>query len=110
MDTRITSQSGVTIVEVQGKLDTTNAHTFQAQMLKAIDDGSAKVLIDCTNLGYVSSAGLRSILAAGKKTKALGGKVLLCNPNAMVREVLEITGLAPMFPSFSSREEAIAAF
>lgn len=110
METRIVNADDVTIVEVQGKLDTTTANAFQQELFDLIDKGARKVLIDASHLSYVSSAGLRVLLAAGKKIKGQNGKILLSNVNEMIREVLDISGFAPLFPSFVVREDALKAF
>jgi len=110
MDIRISNATDISVVEVQGKLDTTTANQFQQELFKLIEAGTVKIIIDATHLSYVSSAGLRVLLASGKKIKANGGKIVLCNINEMIREVLDISGFAPLFPTFHTREDAIKGF
>lgn len=51
-----------------------------------------QLLIDMKQLEYISSAGLRVLLAAYKKLKAKGGSLRICHVNDVVMEVLEVTG------------------
>jgi anti-anti-sigma factor len=110
METRIETLQDITVLEVQGKLDTTTANAFQQRIFELIEGGATKIIIDGSHLSYVASAGLRVLLASGKKIKSLNGKILLCNINDMIREVLDISGFAPLFPSFATRDEALKAF
>ena len=76
------------IVTLEGRLDTTTApelDSFLAEKLMGVNS----LTIDCTNLAYVSSAGLRVLLATHKKMK---GAMKLTNVGELVMEVFEITG------------------
>ena len=75
-------------VSLNGRLDTTTAVDFDAFINENL--ASAKqVVLDCANLSYVSSAGLRSLLALQKK---MNDGLKLVNIQELVMEVLEMTG------------------
>ena len=75
-------------VSLDGRLDTITAPELESFL--ADKYGSVKALtVDCEKLAYVSSAGLRVILAAQKKMK---GAMKLKNVNELVMEVFEMTG------------------
>jgi len=83
-------------VVVSGCLDTTTSPDLMA----AFDAGLAGVsslLIDFTNLDYVSSAGFRVLLVAHKKVVAAGGTMVLKGLNPSVREVFDMTGFSDIF-------------
>lgn len=82
--------NGILNVAVDGRLDTTTASEFD-RFLGENYDGSVSIVIDCEKLSYISSAGLRVLLAAQKKTK---GAMKLINVCELVMEVLEMTGFA----------------
>lgn len=74
-----------------GRLETVTA----PQLQEVVDSGLGGVLhlqIDMESLEYVSSAGLRVLLSAGKKMKAAGGTMLITGANEDIREVFKITG------------------
>ena len=77
-------------VALDGRLDTTTAPQLEC-FLGENYDGTGSIIIDCEKLSYVSSAGLRVLLAAQKKTK---GAMKLINVCELVMEVFEMTGFA----------------
>lgn len=77
-----------------GRLDTNTSSQLEAELSL---DGVSEVIFDLANLEYISSAGLRIFLTAQKRMMAIGGKVVLKSPNAMVHSVLDITGCADIF-------------
>ena len=85
-----TKDNGVLGVALDGRLDTTTAPEFESFLNQNYEDAS-QVVIDCEKLAYISSAGLRVLLAAQKKTK---GAMKLINVCELVMEVFEMTGFA----------------
>ena len=81
---------GILHVSLDGRLDTTTAPAFEAFLAEQYESTDALV-IDCAKLAYISSAGLRVLLAAQKKTK---GAMKLTNVCELVMEVFEMTGFA----------------
>ena len=81
---------GCLTVIPDGRLDTTTAPEFEA-FLNENREGAASVVLDCEKLVYISSAGLRVLLAAQKKMK---GSMKLINVCELVMEVFEMTGFA----------------
>ena len=77
-------------IALDGRLDTTTAPDLEA-FLGSNYDGKGAIVIDCEKLAYISSAGLRVLLSAQKKTK---GAMKLTNVCELVMEVFEMTGFA----------------
>ena len=77
-------------VALDGRLDTTTAPEFES-FLGENYDGMGSIVIDCEKLSYISSAGLRVMLGAQKKTK---GNMKLTKVCELVMEVFEMTGFA----------------
>ena len=96
------------VLKVDGRMDAASVATFDAEFNKLMAEGVKVFVLDLAGLEYISSAGLRSILAAGKKTKVQQGRIILCSLKAMVREVFEISGFATLFSIFDSRDAAVA--
>jgi len=81
-------------VAIEGRLDTTTAPQLEAGLDKEADLGPVKELVfDFEKLEYVSSAGLRVLLAM-QKTMNTHGKMVIKNVNDSIMEVFEITGFA----------------
>lgn len=81
-----------TIVEVSGRLDTITAPSLDKTINEDID-GTKYLVLDFANLEYISSAGLRVLLAAQKKMQRIGS-MKVKNVCTSVMEVFEITGFA----------------
>ncbi|MDO4562755.1 MAG: STAS domain-containing protein [Clostridia bacterium] len=79
-------------LSLEGRLDTVTAPSLQAELENALDDVKTLVL-DFAKLDYVSSAGLRIILAAQKKMNSQGNMIIR-NVNETIMEVFDITGFA----------------
>lgn len=74
-----------------GRLDTITAPELEAE-LNTIGDGIRELVLDFTDLSYLSSAGLRVILAAQKMMAKSSGSMVVRNVPEPVMEVFEITG------------------
>ena len=80
------------IVAIEGRLDTITAPELESFLGKNYDGGS--LTFNCEELSYISSAGLRVLLAAHKRTK---GTMKLIGVSELVMEVLEMTGFADIW-------------
>lgn len=95
------------VLNVRGRLDALSYATFDAivQPLMAELAVGTTVLLDLSQLEYISSAGLRSIARVRKGTRALGGRALLLYPQPQVRKVFDIVKAVPVSEVFASTEE-----
>jgi len=73
----MTMMDEIFVVSPQGRLDSVTSGTFEHDLLKSIDAGATKLLIDYSNLDSIASAGLRSVLIAAKRVAACGGRMSL---------------------------------
>ena len=106
---------------VSGRLDSTTARTFEDAILGRIESGSHRLVVELSQLNYISSAGLRVFALAGKRLKSVNGKLVLCGLKKTipyntlnripdpVREVFETSGFSTIFHSYGSHEDAIDA-
>jgi anti-anti-sigma factor len=68
------------------------------------------LLVDFKALDYISSAGLRVLLATAKRLSSEGGSLRICHLNDTVREVFEISGFSTIFSVFDTEAEALEGF
>jgi anti-sigma B factor antagonist len=87
--TKTENGSSLTL-SVEGRLDTVTAPELEKEF-SAISDSVTDLVIDFKNLDYISSAGLRVLLAAHKKFVKKGGMSII-NPNETVMDIFEVTG------------------
>ena len=90
---KVIGASGEILFALTGRMDTTTAPKLEAEALTGCIDGAKKVIVDMTNLEYISSAGLRVLLAMHKKVSA-SGIMVITNANEMITEVFDVTGFA----------------
>lgn len=92
-----------------GQLDT---HTYQAAdsaLEPVLSDASITLLVlDLSDLDYISSAGLRTVFRARKALGGRGGKVVVANPQPQIRKVFDLVKAVPFSEIFSSTAEADA--
>lgn len=110
MEVTLKDVNEVSVLLFEGNLDTNTAPQAQEQIDQVIDGGSAKMLINFENLNYISSAGLRVLLATAKKLKAASGDLKICCLNETVREVFDISGFSTILTVVSSEDDALGSF
>jgi anti-sigma B factor antagonist len=110
MEISISESGGVRILSFQGNLDTNTAPDAESEINGLIDGGAQKLLVNFEKLDYISSAGLRVLLATAKKLKASSGDLKICCLNQTVQEVFDISGFSTILSVTSSEEEALGTF
>jgi anti-sigma B factor antagonist len=89
-------------------LDETNIQLIGTQLFGLVDeDGRKKIVLDFTNVEYLSSAALGKLITMDKKVKAAKGKLRLCSIRPEIYEVFEITRLNKIFDIRQTQEQAL---
>jgi anti-anti-sigma factor len=107
MDIASETVNGVTVVRLEGNLDTASSDAAQAYLFAAIDRGAARMVVNLEKVDFVSSLGLRVLLLAAKR---LGAGLRICGLNDSVAEVFEITGFNTILDVACSETDALAGF
>src|SRR3989442_13557778 len=106
MDIGTQRQGAVTVVKPQGALLEADAEQVKAALLQTASANLGRVVLDMEAIPFVDSRGLEVLVEVSEELSE-GGQVLkLCASNKTVREVLEITELAPMFEYFEDANSA----
>jgi anti-anti-sigma factor len=96
----------VVVAKLAGRLDSSSAPTAEEQLTRLIADSAPRLVIDLSNLEYISSAGLRVLLLIARKVQQAQGKVALFGLSSSVLEVFSISGFDTIF---TVRDDAAAA-
>ncbi len=104
------NQDGVYIFKLNGRLDSNTSPELEVKVFEAIDNGSINMIVDCEDLDYISSAGLRVILKTAKALKRSEGMVILCAMQDYVKEVFEIAGFDSFLPIVAGIDDALKKF
>lgn len=110
MDIKVKPLTHVDVISVSGRIDSATAPEFDNALKGLLDKGRRKIVLDCTDLEYISSAGLRAMLSALKAAKNSGGNVVLVKPNDRIRDTLTLVGFQTLFLQFNDTLEAVDAF
>jgi len=108
MEISTRTSNDIHIVGIAGNLDSTTSPEAQKK-LDAVLAGARKVVLDFSELDYISSAGLRVLLGAAKQLRASGGTLRMFGLNQSVREVFEISGFSAILAVYPSEAEALGA-
>lgn len=98
------------VVAVTGQVNSVTAIQLGEHLQRAGKQGKYNIVLDCGNIEYISSAGLREVLSGVERAKKGGGDLRIANPSARVTEMLEITGLDRMLKIYATRDEAVQSF
>ena len=98
----------VVIVTPQDRFDTNSAPEVERVLVDHIERGEKQIVLDLSNISYISSIGLRVILKAVMAMIRTGGRVVLCGGNDQVRTVLQLSGAMIMSLYAASLDEAIS--
>jgi anti-sigma B factor antagonist len=110
MEITIHDSNEVKIVRLDGELETNTSHDAEVSLSKLMDEGVKKILVDFKKLDYISSAGLRVLLATAQKLQAEDGALRVCNLNETVQEVFDISGFSTILSVFKTETEALNEF
>jgi anti-sigma B factor antagonist len=107
MDISEDRKADAVILSVSGKLDATTAKTFEDRILGVINGGTQRLVVDLSQLDYISSSGLRVFILAAKRLQTVDGKIVLCSMKDHVRQVFDLAGFSSMLSIYASRDEAL---
>ena len=110
MQISIKTSNNVQVLTFEGKLDTQTSPDAQKRFDDVIGQGKSRIVVNFEQLDYVSSAGLRVLLAAAKQLRNAGGELRICSVNNVVKEVFDISGFGRILKVYSSEAEALESF
>lgn len=89
--------NGAMMAIVSGRLDTPAAVVAQQEITPLLENADKVITLDCKDLEYISSSGLRLFLTIRKEASAKGGKVIIENINDEIKKVFMMTGFFNLF-------------
>ncbi|AOP45516.1 STAS domain-containing protein [Streptomyces lydicus] len=96
------------VVTVTGELDHHTADLLRESLEGCLDDGYARLVVDCSRLEFMDSTGLNVLLGARLRAEAEGGGVHLAGMQPVVARVFEITGAEAVFTVHDSVDTALS--
>lgn len=97
MDIEIVRQDGEVMTSLKGRLDTPASLEIAPQMETLAEDAAGTIVLDCSELTYISSSGLRLFLTLRKAAAEKGGRIIVRNLSNEIRSVFMMTGFLNLF-------------
>ncbi len=104
------TDEGIVIVTPAGDLDHQTAPRMKERLEQQVKSGRKRLILDCSQLTYISSYGLTVLVELHKTLQASEGQLKLAHTTGGVADVLNITGLKRFFEVYPTVEKAVAAF
>lgn len=109
-DFHVSAMEKVTLIEVIGRIDSMNATELGATLNDQIAQGGKQIVLDLSQVSYMSSAGLRELVAAYRRVQGESGDLRLAQPSSRVQDVLEMSGLDTIFQIFPTQVAAVGSY
>lgn len=97
MKTTVEEKDGVITVVFEGRMDTKSTPEVEEDLKPLFDSESQEIVIDCSNLEYVASSGLRVFLSIALDTQSKGKHVTIKGMNSFVSNLFEMSGFTDLF-------------
>ncbi len=106
---KIKEMDDKTVLQVEGRLDATSAPVLENKLDEIIGSGRKYLVIDLAKVDYLSSAGMRLLLATTKKLKKAEGNLHFCSVNDEVMEIIKMGGFERILMIFPTEREALSS-
>ena len=101
------AENGVVLLKVEGEVDAHTALELDRSLNDLLAQGHSRLVLDASQMGFISSAGLRAIMFAQREACQHGGQVRVCGLNAQVRRIFDMAGLDECLHLSETRQEAM---
>lgn len=96
----------IVVLELVGKLDVISSPVLDKKIAAAFQNGDRFFILDMGQLEFITSSGIRVLIAASKKCVSSSGKFILANLGEQVLKILTISGIVGLIPIYQTKEEA----
>jgi anti-sigma B factor antagonist len=100
------SENEVVLLEVEGEVDAHTARKLDRALNDLLTRGHSRLVLDASQIGFISSAGLRAITFAHREAQQQGGEVRVFGLTAQVRRIFEMAGLDDFLHLSATCQEA----
>jgi anti-sigma B factor antagonist len=108
MELNVSDFDGVTLLKLEGRLDTVGATRVEVQFNASAVSPGRPALVDLTGVTFLASLGIRMLVTAARSLTGRGAKLVLFGASPSVSEVIEISGLSRLLLIAPSQAEALS--
>ncbi len=101
-------RGGFTVIGLSGRLDPGSSPDVQEKLMSLIDQGESRLILDLSELSYVSSVGLRVLILLAKNVQRAKGTLALAGLSEHVYAIFKIAGFTSIFSIYPTCDEAVA--
>lgn len=102
-------ENGIRLIQLIGALDMNGTYEIEVQFVRHCAGENIRVLVDLSQVNYISSIGIPMLVNSAKTVERHGGKMALLNPQKSVEDILEMAGIPLVIPVCYDLETAKAA-
>lgn len=110
IDLTSNKEGKVLVLKLKGRLDAVSSPGAEKKVFDFINDGERYLLMDFSEVDYLSSAGMRMLLSTTKKLKLLSGKLIVCHVTPNVMDVLKMSGFDHVLELTATQADALNKF
>ncbi len=99
----------IAVIDLKGEVDLYTAPEFKQHLLKQVEQGVLKIIIDFSDTTFIDSTTLGVLVGGVKRLRPLGGQLVLVCSDRNIIKIFEITGLHRVFDIHGTREDALEA-
>jgi len=103
-------KQNVSILDINGELDAHTASQLENALKSLIDEENYAIVVNCSGLDYIASAGLGVFMAYIEDVRSLGGDIKLTNMNDRVYNVFDLLGFPTLYDILEDEAEALSSF
>lgn len=108
MDVTVSERDDTAIVSVDGRIDAESAEYLDTAISGVLARGGRRVLVNLEKAAYISSSGLRVLLARLRDLRRADGEMAICSPRPDVYQVFLLAGIHEVFPIYAGLDEVLA--
>ena len=100
----------VTVISPTGSVSGPDADETRTRLLEAFKATHGRFVVDASEIVFIDGAGLEMLLDVSEQMNRTGQALRLCGTNETVRQIMDLTGLTPMFEFFQDVNTAVRSF
>jgi len=101
-------EDNIMVLEIKGEVDAYTSQDLNKTLADVLGDGYHQIVVELSQMTFISSAGIRALLYAQREAVQLGGEVRLVGPTDQVRRIFEIAGFFELFQITDDLEESVS--
>ena len=105
----VEKKEGATVINLQGRIDAANSNQIHERIMDEVERGANRIIINFSEVSYISSAGLRILIYASKALKKNSASLVICSMSSSIEKIFQISGLTSLFTIHPDLETSLSS-